>query len=249
MRHGSLFNGIGGFQLAAEWIGWENYMSVEIDEFCSAITKKHYPNCLQYEDIQDTDFTLFTNFVDVLSGGFPCTDISVSGKGAGIEGSKSGLWSEYKRAIEEIYPKYALIENSPNLLKKGFEKVLYDLSEIGYDAEWECISASDIGACHKRERIWILAYPTIQRRRGILRSVKRSIIETDRHQANSLDSSCNPFLQFEQGFGEPPIFRMDDGLSKRLDVIKRLGACGNALMPQIPYQIFKAIEQYEKSIL
>lgn len=241
MRHASLFNGIGGFQLAAQWMGWENVMSCEIEPFLNDITRGYYPNCIQHEDIRTTDFNVYRGRIDILTGGFPCQDISVSGKGAGIEGNKSGLWSQYRRAIEEISCQYVLIENSSNLRKKGFEKVLYELSEIGYDAEWECISASDIGACHKRDRIWILAYPSSQRRRGILHCIKRSIMEADR-KTDALDTSRNPFLQFEQRFGEPAVFRVDDGLSKRLDVVKRLGACGNALMPQIPYLIFQGIK-------
>lgn len=241
MKHGSLFNGIGGFQLAASWMGWENVFSCEIDEWCNKVTKQHFQNCIQHGDIKQTDFTIYRGNIDFLSGGFPCQDISVSGLGAGIDGVKSGLWSEFRRAANEINPKNILIENSPNLTKKGFEKVLVDLAEIGYDAEWECLSASDFGFDHIRSRIWILAYPTSQRRRGILHMLKRSLVEKNR-ETNPLDTSRHPFLRFEERNSEPSVFGMADGLPKRLDVVKRLGGAGNAVVPYIPFEIFKAID-------
>jgi DNA (cytosine-5)-methyltransferase 1 len=247
MTHGSLFNGIGGFQLAAYWMGWENIFHCEIDQFCNKVVKQHFPESICYEDITDTDFTLWAGRIGILSGGFPCQDISESGKGAGITGQKSGLWSHFFRAIDEIRPGYALIENSHNLTRKGLEKVLYDLSEIRYNAEWTDIRASDIGACHKRARLFILAYPTSQRRQGILYHIKKCIIEKNKSRY-SLDSSCSPFLQFEQSIGEPAVFGVADGVSKRLDVVNRLGAAGNAVMPQIAYEIFKAIELFEKVV-
>jgi DNA (cytosine-5)-methyltransferase 1 len=244
MKHGSLFSGIGGFDLAAQWMGWENVFHCEINPFCQRVLKYYWPKAISYADIKKTDFSKHNGSINILTGGFPCQDISVSGKGIGIVGERSGLWNEYNRAIKEINPKYVVIENSTQLLRKGFEKVLYDLSESGYHAEWECISASDFGLPHIRERVWVVAYPSTQRWTGILHMLKRSIVEKNK-KTNPLDTSCHPFLRFEQGYGEPPVFRMDDGLPKRLDVVKRLGAVGNAVVPRIPYEIFKAIESFE----
>jgi DNA (cytosine-5)-methyltransferase 1 len=241
MKHGSLFSGIGGFDLAAEWMGWENVFQVEIDKYCTKVLEKNFPNTKRYGDIKEFDGTKYRGLIDIISGGFPCQNISISGRGEGIYGAKSGLWKEYYRIIKEIHPKYAVIENSPNLLKKGFEQILYDLSKIRYDAEWQCFCASDFGFPHERERLFIIAYPIIQRWRGILYLLKRSIIEKNK-ETNSLDTSCHPFLRFEERIGEPPVLRVDNGLSKRLDIIKRLGGLGNAIVPQIAYEIFKAIE-------
>jgi DNA (cytosine-5)-methyltransferase 1 len=243
MKHGSLFSGIGGFDLASQWMGWENVFQVEWDSYCQKVLAKNFPNVKRYGDIKEFDGTKYRGLIDIISGGFPCQDISVSGQGRGIYGKRSGLWSEYYRLIQEITPKYVVIENSPNLLRKGFEQILDDLSKSGYDAEWQCLCASDFGHPHERERIFIIAYATIQRRRGILHNLKRSIIEKNK-EANTLDSSRSPFLQFEERFSEPPVFRVVDGLSKRLDAINRLGACGNSIVPGIAYQIFKAIEEY-----
>jgi DNA (cytosine-5)-methyltransferase 1 len=125
----------------------------------------------------------YSGDVDLVTGGFPCQDISIAGKGEGIEGERSGLWTEFKRVISEIRPRFALIENVPALTFRGLDRVLCDLAEIGYDAEWQCISASEVGAWHKRERIWIIAYPTssrfstggyIQRGRNILSEVGKT---------------------------------------------------------------------------
>jgi DNA (cytosine-5)-methyltransferase 1 len=246
MKHIGLFEGIGGFSLAAEWMGWETKAWCEINPFCQRVLRNHFPEAEGFGDIIKTDFKKYANKIDILTGGFPCQDISISGKGEGIYGIRSGLWSEYYRAIKEINPGYVVIENSTQLLRKGFEKILFDFSEIGYDAEWECISASDFGYPHIRKRLWVVAYPNVQRWKGILHHIKRSITEKNK-KTNALDTQCHPFLQFEQSYSQPAVFGMADGLPKRLDVVKRLGACGNALIPEIPYEIFKAIEKYERA--
>lgn len=133
MTHGSLFSGIGGFETGAEWVGIETLWNCEIEPFQRSILKKHFPNTKQYEDIKELSNP---GYVDIISGGFPCQDISIAGKGVGITGSRSGLWSEMHRVIREVRPRYVIIENSPMLLVRGFERVLCDLSKTGYDAEW-----------------------------------------------------------------------------------------------------------------
>jgi DNA (cytosine-5)-methyltransferase 1 len=240
MTHSSVFTGIGVFDLAAQEAGLQNIFQVEIDSWCQTILNKNFPGTDKYLDINEFNAEKYRGTIDILSGGFPCQDISISGRGEGINGAKSGLWVELCRIISESLPRYTLIENSPQITKKGFEKILYDLHQIGYDAEWENFYASEFGKHHHRERLYILAYPNVQRRRGILHYVKRSLAE-ENSQTNTLDSQCSPFLRFEKGFGEPPVFRVADGLAKRLDVIKRLGACGNAVVKEIPLKIFKTI--------
>lgn len=158
MNVGSLFSGIGGIELGFEREGFKTEWFVENNPFCQAVLRKHWPNTPIYGDITTIDFTKLPK-VDIITGGFPCQDISIAGKGKGIiEGKRSSLWKEFHRAIGEIRPKYALIENVSALTFRGLCNVLADLAEIRYDAEWFCLSAQDVGAPHKRERIFIVAY-------------------------------------------------------------------------------------------
>lgn len=154
-----LFSGIGGFSLGLERAGMETVAFCEIEEFPRKVLKKHWPDVPIFEDVRDLTGNMVGS-VDVICGGFPCQDISTAGKGAGINGSRSGLWKEYHRLIGEIRPSWAIIENVSALRSKGLITVLQNLSEIGYDAEWHCIPASYIGALHRRDRIWIVAYPS-----------------------------------------------------------------------------------------
>ena len=162
MRVLDLFSGIGGFALAGQWV-WGNDHEIvgfcEIDEYCHKVLNKNFPGVPIYEDIQKLNGKDF-NDIDLITGGFPCQDISVAGKGAGIEeGTRSGLWFEMLRIISEVRPRFALIENVPMLTIRGGTRVIADLTKIGYDAEWTIIGADDVGAWHKRKRIWIVAYP------------------------------------------------------------------------------------------
>jgi len=156
-----LFSGIGGFALAASWV-WGDELELvgfcENDSYCQQVLAKNFPGVPIYDDITELEADGFTG-IDLLTGGFPCQDISVAGKGEGIEGERSGLWFEMLRLISGIRPRYALIENVPMLLHRGFGRVVCDLAQIGYDAEWQIISAADVGAPHLRKRIWIVAYP------------------------------------------------------------------------------------------
>jgi len=153
-----LFSGIGGFSLGFERVGWQTVAFCEIDKHCQAILKKHWPDVVIFDDITKLDKSSLPSDIDVICGGFPCQDISVAGHQEGITGSRSNLWKEYKRLINEIRPKYAIIENVANLRNKGLVTVLQDLGEIGYNAQWHCIPASAVGAPHRRDRIWIIAY-------------------------------------------------------------------------------------------
>jgi len=157
-----LFSGIGGFSLGLERAGMRTVAFCEIEPFCRRVLKKHWPEVPIYDDIRELTAERLAGdgiSVDLICGGFPCQDISVAGKGAGIDGARSGLWKEYARLIGEIRPRYVIVENVAALLGRGLSRVLGDLAEIGYDAEWHIISAADVGAPHRRERVWIVAYP------------------------------------------------------------------------------------------
>ena len=156
MRVGSLFAGIGGFDLAAAWMGWSTAWVSEIDPFACQVLARHFPDAPNLGDITQIDFTTVEP-VDVLVGGFPCQDISNAGKQAGITGARSGLWFEYARAIRELRPRYVVVENVAALVAGGLDVVLGCLADLGYDAEWRVFGASDVGAPHQRHRIWILA--------------------------------------------------------------------------------------------
>jgi len=155
-----LFSGIGGFSLAAQWV-WGDELEIvgfcEIEKYAQKVLQKNFPGVPIYEDIKKLNGKDFKN-IDLITGGFPCQDISVAGKGAGLEGARSSLWFEMHRIIREIRPRFALIENVPMLTIRGGTRVIADLAEIGYDAEWTIIGADDVGAWHRRKRIWIVAY-------------------------------------------------------------------------------------------
>lgn len=166
IRCGSLFSGCGLGDLGVEWAGFEHRWFCEVDNYARQVLAKRWPGREIYGDIQDVDFTKVER-VDLLTGGFPCQDISTAGKGAGINGERSGLWKYFARAIDVLRPGFVLVENSPRLTGRGLSRVLSDLSEIGYDAEWRCLSAAALGAPHKRDRIWIVGYPgSIGRNQG-----------------------------------------------------------------------------------
>ena len=158
MRVGSLFSGCGGTALGYEWAGYEHVWFVEKEEYARTILRKRFPEAVVYGDITEIDFRTVQK-VDVLEGGFPCQDISNAGKRAGIEGSRSSLWKYFLEGIRILRPKFVSIENVAALIDRGLDVVLADLASVGYDAEWHCISASAVGAPHRRDRIFIIAYP------------------------------------------------------------------------------------------
>lgn len=155
---GSLFAGIGGIDLGFERAGFKTVWQVEIEPYCRKVLARHFPVAERFEDVRNVGKHNLRP-VDVLAGGFPCQDISNAGKRAGIDGERSGLWSEYARIIGELRPRFVFVENVAALLVRGIDRVLGDLASHGYDAEWEVISAADVGAPHLRRRLWIVAYP------------------------------------------------------------------------------------------
>jgi len=153
-----LFSGIGGFSLGLERAGMKTIAFCEIDKKAQLVLKKHWPEVPIFEDVSKLKKEDIDEQVDVICGGFPCQDISLAGRGEGLEGKRSGLWFEFHRLIKEIRPRYAIIENVSALRNRGLDEVLRGLYEIGYDAEWHCIPASAVGAPHQRDRIWIIAH-------------------------------------------------------------------------------------------
>jgi DNA (cytosine-5)-methyltransferase 1 len=177
----SLFAGIGGFDLGLERTGgFKTVAFCEIDPFCQRVLKKHWPEVPCYDDVRQLSADRLRTdgiAVDVIVGGFPCQDISDAGFRVGIEGERSGLWAEYARLIGEFRPLYVIVENVSALLSRGLDTVLGDLASIGFDAEWHCIPASAIGAPHRRDRLWLIAYPGSQQHEGGCPSLSRSIAE------------------------------------------------------------------------
>ena len=248
MTHGSLFSGIGGFELGFQWTGIQTVWQVEIDEYAQKVLKLRFPESKIYSDIKTVGAHNLEK-VEIISGGFPCQDISVAGKRAGITGKRSGLWSEMFRVCSELRPRFIVIENVANLVRLGLDRVLADLTSIGYDAEWQIISARDVGAHHLRKRIWIIAYPE---RDGNDRSMEECRVSLCRQNNEGIGSSyweqfelvtesISPSKWRDEGNGintRPLLIRNNDGVPNRLD---RLKCLGNAVVPQIPYLIGKLL--------
>lgn len=273
-----LFSGIGGFSLGLERTGgFETVAFCEIEEFPRRVLAKHWPEVPCYHDVRElTADKLAADgiSVDVITGGFPCQDLSLAGKKAGMgEGTRSGLWSEIDRLIGELRPQFVIVENVANLLSGPseqpggwFGRVLGDLAERGYDAEWQNIPAGAMGAPHLRERAWIVAYPSKERQsearqfRRIelaqwLSSRGEAVISADDRQERTQGSQpqqvsgfsafswCEDVRRAEDLRGRSdlptPLFRGGrDGIPYWVD---RIGACGNAVIPQIPELIGHAI--------
>jgi DNA (cytosine-5)-methyltransferase 1 len=161
-----LFAGIGGFALGAYWAGWrfDSHYFSEVDEYAIKVYRQRFPDAIPLGDIRDIQGLPSGEWI--VTGGFPCQDISIAGKGAGIRGERSSLWFEMWRIIRDLQPRWVIIENVGAITFRGLSVVLNSLAEIGFDAEWQDIRASDVGAPHRRERIWIVAYPSEQRARN-----------------------------------------------------------------------------------
>ena len=242
-----LFSGIGGFSLGLERTGgFETVAFCEIEDYPRQVLARHWPEVPIYGDIRELSAARLRADgirVDAICGGFPCQDISTAGEGAGIEGEKSGLWVEYARLIGELRPQVVFVENVAALLGRGLDRVLGDLAEIGYDAEWHCIPASELGAHLRRDRVWIVAYPEcwpieaqLSQKQPILLRKKNFGWEANRFGAQ--DESGRAVWATE-----PDVGRVADGIPQRVD---RLKCLGNSVVPMIPYLIGRSIlELYE----
>lgn len=258
-----LFSGIGGFSIGLERAGMRTVGFCEIDPYCREVLARHWPGVPVHDDVR----TLSGIDADVICGGFPCQDLSVAGDGAGLAGARSGLWSEYLRLINEGKPAWAIIENVVALRSRGLDQVLRQLAEIGYDAEWYCIPAAAIGAFHRRDRIWIVAYP----QREFIRQQPRrwhgsggsstalaavdgetwAVADADaprlegwlrtelRECARQLSTGASGASGIAGTWlAEPGIRRVADGVPNRSH---RLRSLGNSIVPQIAEIIGRAI--------
>jgi DNA (cytosine-5)-methyltransferase 1 len=239
-----LFSGIGGFSLGLERAGMETIAFCEFDEHAQKVLRKHWPDVPIHSDVRTLNGYDFRGTVDVVCGGFPCQDLSTAGKQVGFGGERSSLYREMLRVIGECMPRYAIFENVTGLISgdKGrwFAKFLYDLAEIGFDAEWHCITASDLGAHHHRDRVWIIAYPCGSRSKvGMARQNVRQ--EGDTRISINLSNEIRRARR-EPGMEgwsiEPNVGRVANGVPNRAHRLKQLG---NAVVPQIPEAIGRAI--------
>jgi DNA (cytosine-5)-methyltransferase 1 len=226
---GSLFAGIGGLDLGLERAGWECRWQVEIDNYCRRVLAKHWPDVPRFGDIRTVTGGELER-VDLICGGFPCQDISNAGKRAGIDGERSGLWSEYIRLVRVVRPRLVLVENVAALLTRGLDRVLGDLAEAGYDAEWRCLSAAAFGAPHRRERLFIVAEHD--------RHANPYILGADADFPHAEDFQWWRGRLHELGAGDG-IQRGDSyaGIRRTVDGIphwvERIGGLGNAVVPQV----------------
>ena len=306
--HASLFSGIGGAEIAASWLGWNNVFHCEIQEFQRKVLEYWFPNSISYEDITKTDFTEWRGRIDVLTGGFPCQPFSVAGKRKGAEDNRY-LWTEMLRAIREIQPTWVVGENVNGLLsmaqpgegvKMGrtddlFEEnyiyrteqqftidaICEDLEYAGYSVQPFVIPACAVGAPHRRDRVWIVANSANARAESVQQGRKDRISEL----GLTIDTKCERWTKGGNEYGkseisqekecraeqfsgtdspqgwwrnfptQPPVCSRDDGLPFRLANLtisfpkwrsKSIEALGNAWVPQVAYEIFKAIENYDK---
>jgi DNA (cytosine-5)-methyltransferase 1 len=234
-----VFSGIGGFSLGLERTGgFRTVAFCEIEPYCRRVLAKHWPDVPCYDDVRTlTAERLAADgiAVDVICGGFPCQDISVAGKGAGLAGERSGLWSEIARLVGELRPRYVIVENVAAFLGRGMGRVLGDLAALGFDAEWHCIPAWMVGLPHSRNRVWIVAYPTSQRSVACLEGLSPAQLS---RQLGGMARRARVF-----GVDNPGVCRVDDGVRPALD-----GHCalGNAVVPQIPELIGHAIIKAER---
>jgi len=234
---GSLFSGIGGLDLGLEHAGFTIEWQVENNEFCQQVLAKHWPLVPRYGDIR----TIRSNDlapIHVLAGGFPCQDVSDAGSRAGIDGSRSGLWTEFARLVRQLQPQYVLVENVAALLSRGLERVLADLAACGYDAEWQVLPAAAFGAPHLRERLFLVGYP-----------------HSDKHTANVFPPYFRP-QQTSPAIWQEVYAALTRATSSNRgrtyadtrrefyglpDNVDRLTALGNAVVPQVAQYVGECI--------
>ncbi len=203
MTHGSLFSGIGGFDLAAERMGWTNVLNCEIDEFCRKVLKYHFPNAKQYTDIRTTDFTVWRGRIDVLTGGFPCQPFSLAGMRKGTSDDRY-LWPEMLRAIREIRSRWIVGENVYGFVNWSdgmvLEQVCSDLENEGYEVQPFVIPACAVGAPHRRDRVWIIAHRADARDESLRARTKSA--NTDQHAAHTDNYRCGKRANKQESFAK-----------------------------------------------
>jgi len=235
MNELALFAGAGGGILGGKLLGWRTVCAVEWDQYAATVLAQRQNDGLLesfpiWDDVQTFDGRPWQGIVDVVSGGFPCQDISVAGKGAGIDGERSGMWRHMARIIGEVRPQYVFVENSPNLVRNGIARVLGDLASLGYDARWGIIGADDAGFQHQRKRIWVLAYTAS--------GASRLTAERERREGSfGRSADCGGGAKARGvGRGEEParlvarVGGVVNGVAYRVD---RLKAIGNGQVPSV----------------
>ena len=255
LKVGSLFAGIGGFDLGLERTGgFEIEWQCEIDPYCQKILAKHWSNVRRYGDIRAIGVN--TPPIDVLCGGFPCQPVSQAGLRLGTEDER-WLWPEFFRVLRILRPRYALIENTARLTSLGMPDVLRDLASVRYESEWDVIPAAAVGAPHLRERIWILAYPASSERqhgrhgRGYAKDVlpegERGVETQRREDWELIELVPGICLREAQDW-----WRTQSGVARSVngipDWMDRNHAIGNAIVPQIAEWIGNRILDYEKGV-
>ncbi len=248
LTFGSLFAGIGGMDLGLERAGWECVWQVEIGPYATSVLEKHWPHVRRWDDVRTfpPPGDLGEWDCDLIAGGFPCQDISkaghVQGERQGVGGTRSGLWGEFVRIIRRLRPPLVLVENVAKLLVRGMGRLLGDLAQIGYDAEWHCLPAAAFGAPHIRDRVFILAYTFSKRLRVPRRSplIGQTCLMQDEawqwnrlwthpHAVGPLDGIPGHGADGPWGF-EPGVGRVADGVPDR---VERNKGIGNAVVPQV----------------
>jgi len=272
---GSLFSGIGGLDLGFERAGFDIAWQCEKAPYCQKVLNKHWSNTPCYDNIEDLHRAEGpTPTADILIGGFPCQDISLAGKGAGLDGDRSGLWWEYARLIRVLEPRYAVLENVPALVNRGLQSILGWLAESGYDAEWQIVSAAAMGAPHLRERIFIVAYtpqhrvekPAWQNRKPKRRGKSKGGVDTVRESSDVADAGVE---ERDRRPGLRPVFKGSVGRGRPYDRclqrgrrkwkseprvgrladgvsgrVDRLRGLGNAVVPQVAEYVALCVRQH-----
>lgn len=248
LRHGSLFSGIGGFDLAAEWAGWENLFHCEWNPFGQRVLKHYWPNAESFYDITKSDFSKYEHTVDIISGGFPCQPFSSAGQRRGTDDTRY-LWPAMLDVIRAVKPRYIVGENVHGLVNWNdgmvFDTVCADLENQGYEVQAFLLPAAGVNAPHKRYRIWFIAHT---KGHGLSNALENGKLEGQRLGKRNKPPTWDSFPS------TPLICGGNDGLPKELDGItfpkwreETLKAYGNAIVPQVALQIFNAINEYERT--
>ena len=241
INHLDLFSGIGGFALAAQRT-WKDKLNIvgfcEIEPYAQKVLNKNFPNVPIYQDIKELNGKQFKD-IDIITGGFPCQDISIAGYGVGIEGERSGLWSEMLRIISEIRPKFALIENVSAITFRGGTRVISDLAKIRYTTEWQTISAAYVGALHRRNRMWFVSYPSDSRPKYTKHGKSQEDIRQTEMVRQCEGSIFGNKREFREEICSTEFIRKSNGIPNRMDRIKGLG---NAIVPQVAEIIMSNIK-------